>query len=123
MFSASLKKIDHMPFKTMLALAACLVIICQLIAMALVVEGQVRKAEARDSSLDSRRTAIAQCNQAGTAAARQSCVQQTQAAFSTPQEPEASVRVQALAISPQLDRADAVAGKEQGLMPASFTMR
>lgn len=122
MFSASLKKIDHMPFKTMLALAACLVIICQLIAMALVVEGQVRKAEARDSSLDSRRTAIAQCNQAGTAAARQSCVQQTQAAFSTPQEP-ASGRVQALAISPQLDSADAVAGKEQGLMPASFTMR
>ncbi|MEO7400228.1 MAG: hypothetical protein ABIV07_05595 [Polaromonas sp.] len=123
MFSEQLKKMDEMPYKTMWGVAACLVILCQLLAMVLVVQGQVRKAEIRDSSLDSRRMAIAKCNEAASAAARQSCVQQTLAAFSSPPEPEAANQAQALASPASFERGDAAAGKAQGLMPASYTIR
>lgn len=123
MFSEQLKKIDEMPYKTMLGVAACLVILCQLVAMVLVVEGQVRKAEARDSVLDSRRMAITQCNEAGSVAARKSCIQQTTTALSLPHDPETATQVQALANSGTLERGDVSPGKAQGLMPASFTIR
>ncbi len=123
MFFDHLKKIDHMPYRTMLGLAACLVILCQLVAMVLVVDGQVRKAKARDSSLGSQRLAIAQCNEASSAAARQSCIQQTIAASSPPHDPEAATQVQTLANSAPFDSGGVSTGKVQAFMPASFTIR
>ena len=123
MFSDRLTKIDQMPYKTMLGLAAGLVMLCQLVAMVLVVEGQVKKAEARDSSLGSQRLVIAQCNQAGSASARQSCVQQAMAAFNVPHDPEASTQVQALTNSGPLERGEVSTGKAQGFTPAAYTIR
>lgn len=123
MFSDHLKKIDHMPYKTMLGMAACLVILCQLVAMVLVVDGQVRKAEARDSSRGSQRLAIDRCNEASSAATRQSCIQQTMAASSPPHDSETATQVQALANSAPLDSGGTSTGKVQVFLPASFTIR
>lgn len=123
MFSEQLKKMDEMPYKAMWGVAACLLILCQLLAMVLVVEGQVRKAEARDSSLDSRRVTIARCNEAASAAARQSCIQETMAAFSPPREAEAANQVQGLANPVSFEHGERAAGKSQVLMPASYTIR
>lgn len=123
MFSDSLKKMDEMPYKTMLGVAACLVILCQLVAMALVVDGQVKRAEARDSALDSRRIAVAQCNEAGSVAKRQNCIQQAMAALSLPDDPEASNQVQVLANTGAIERGDAPTGQVRGFMPASYTIR
>lgn len=123
MLSDWLKKLEEMSGKTLLGLAACLVILCQLLAMVLVVQGQVRKAEARDSGLDSRRLALAKCNEAASVAARQSCLQQTLAAFSPPPEPEAANQAQALADAASFEGGKLAAGKAQGLMPASYTIR
>jgi hypothetical protein len=122
MFSDHLKKIDHMPYKTMLGLAACLVILCQLVAMVLVVDGQVRKAEARETSLGSQRMAIAQCNESSPAGARQTCIQQVMAISGKPHDPVNGLQVQALTDSAPSDRGGVSIGKVEGLMPASFTI-
>lgn len=61
MFSDHLRKIDHASGKTLFLIAAGLVIICQLVAMVLVAQGQVDKAHMRETSQASERTAIAWC--------------------------------------------------------------
>ena len=76
MLSQTLKKIDKVSNKTMFTVAACLVIVCQLVAMALVVNGQVERAESRDSAAGPERLAAARCNDVGVVAMRQNCLQQ-----------------------------------------------
>ena len=123
MFSDAMQKIDTMRYKTMLGVAACLVILCQLIAMVLVVDGQVKKAEVRDTSLGSQRTAIAQCNETSPAAARQKCIEQATAAPSGPRDPEKGPQVQALSDAVRFDGSGVSIGKVQGFMPASLSIR
>ena len=65
MFSDHLQKIDEVPYKTLLGVAAGLVILCQLIAMVLVVDGQVEKAQVRDLRYASEQMAIARCSEPG----------------------------------------------------------
>lgn len=123
MFSDHMQKIDTMRYKTMLGVAACLVILCQLIAMVLVVDGQVKKAEVRDTSLGSQRTAIAQCNETSPAAARQRCIEQATAASSGPGDPAQRLQVQALSDPERFDGSGVPVGKGQGFMPASLSIR
>jgi hypothetical protein len=68
MFSDHLRKIEEAPAKTLLLIAAGLVIFCQLVAMVLVADGQVAKAELREASQASARAATAWCiqNSSGT---------------------------------------------------------
>lgn len=61
MFSDHLQKIDHTSGKTLLLIAGGLVIVCQLVAMVLVAQGQVEKAHAREASQASQRKATAWC--------------------------------------------------------------
>ena len=68
--------VDSTSGRTLLLIAAGLVIICQLVAMALVAEGQVKKAEIRDSQLNLQRVALARCFEASSRSDRQSCLQQ-----------------------------------------------
>ena len=67
MFSAQLKPIEKISANKMLLLVAGLVLVCLLIALALVANGQVQKAQLRQASLASLQAAVANCleNQQG----------------------------------------------------------
>lgn len=73
MFSDHLRKIDEAPAKTLLLIAAGLVIVCQLVAMVLVADGQVEKAQLREASHASARAATAWCVQSNRGAALRDC--------------------------------------------------
>lgn len=61
MFSDHLQIIDNAPPKKMLFAAAGLLVVCQLVALALVAEGQVEKAHVRDANQASFQAAMALC--------------------------------------------------------------
>ena len=73
MFSAQLKPIDKMPANKMLLLAAGLVLVCLLIAMAMVAGGQVQKAELRQLSEANFQSAFANCLQSRQGSALRDC--------------------------------------------------
>ena len=76
MFSDHLQKLDRVSGRSLFVVAGGLVIACQLVAMVMVADEQVRKAELRDSRQSLQRAAIAQCFEANTRAERQSCMLQ-----------------------------------------------
>jgi hypothetical protein len=61
MFSDHLPKIDQASGRTLFVIAGALVMGCQLVAMVVVADGQVKKAEARESLTQSQRLVVAQC--------------------------------------------------------------
>lgn len=73
MFSDHLQKIDQAPRKTLLLVAAGLVIVCQLVAMALVAGEQVQKAQMRGDSDASRQAAVASCVEVSRGVAVKDC--------------------------------------------------
>lgn len=73
MFSDHLQKIDNASGRTLLLIAAGLVIICQLLAMVLVSQSQVEKAQAREVSQANARAATAWCIQSSRGAALKDC--------------------------------------------------
>ena len=73
MFSDHLRAIDHAPAKTLLFIAAGLVIVCQLVAMVLVSSAQVEKAELREASYASARAASIGCMQISQGVALKDC--------------------------------------------------
>ncbi|MBK5204808.1 MAG: hypothetical protein JJD98_05170 [Polaromonas sp.] len=119
MFSDHLQKIDKVSSKTLLGVAGGLVILCQLIAMALVVDGQVKNAQLRGAS---ERIAMAQCRQSNMGGAWQSCIQQARAALNPSQE--ADTRQIAKAVASVSDIESAMPTHQvQSFLPASFVMR
>lgn len=93
MFSDSMQQPDEPSYKVWLGLAAGLVIVCQLVAMVLVVDGQVERAQSRSVQSASERSALAQCSQSSLGSERQNCVLQLQAAAVRP--PTTSLQVMA----------------------------
>ena len=79
MFSERVKKVDTMPFRVLLGVAAGLVFLCQLAALALVANGQVEKAHARDAYYTSAQTEMADCSKTYSGPARSQCVEQINA--------------------------------------------
>lgn len=73
MFSDHLRKVDEAPTRTLLLIAAGLVIVCQLVAMVLVADGQVEKAQMREASQASARAATAWCVESSRGAALRQC--------------------------------------------------
>ena len=73
MFSDHLRKIDNASGKTLLLVAAGLAIVCQLVAMVIVAQGQVDKAYMREASQAIERTAIAGCVETSYGAKLKSC--------------------------------------------------
>ena len=117
MFSDHLPKIDEVPSKMLFLVAAGLVILCQLAAMALVVDGQVNLAQDRDAMRDSERTAINQCMESRLGAARHDCIQQAKAANTSMQDRQS---MQALSDTEESDITALPAKQMQGFVPASF---
>ena len=74
MFSEQLKPIDKMSANKMLLSAAAFVLVCMLIAMALVASGQMQKAELRQLSQANFQSAFANCLQNRQGSALQDCV-------------------------------------------------
>ena len=71
-----------MPYKALLAVAAGLVFLCQLLAMVLVVNGQVEKAQLRTAQHNATDTAIADCSNAVSGLARSHCIDQVNLSLS-----------------------------------------
>jgi hypothetical protein len=117
MFSDHLLKFDEVPSRVLFLLAAGLVVLCQLVAMAMVVDGQVSMAQVRDASRVSERTAINQCMESSLGATRHSCIQQVKAANAPTQDGPST---QALADIEESDITALPANPLQGLLPASF---
>lgn len=61
MFSDHLPKINQTAGSNLFVIAGALVIVCQLVAMVLVADGQVKKAEVRESQMQSQRQAVVKC--------------------------------------------------------------
>jgi len=128
MFSEHLRKFDELPYKTLLMVAAGLVILCQLAAMAFVADSQVAKAKQRDEQRRAELTAIAHCMEELAGAMRNSCIQQARVVATAPPPPAAD----ATAKAPVFAEASASAGgampsrpanPPQGFMAASFSIR
>jgi hypothetical protein len=127
MFSDHLRKIDEMPYKTMLLAAAGLVILCQLAAMAFVADSQVAKAKLRDEQRRAELMAISQCMETSAGTARQNCIQQARTVTASP-PPVAESAPKAPAFAEASVSAGSVmpahpARSPQGFMAASFSIR
>lgn len=86
MFSEHLRKIDTIGSRNLFFVAGALVIVCQLVAMAMVADGQVKKAEMRESTLTAQSLAMAQCFETSVRFDRQSCLVQSRAAPAVAQQ-------------------------------------
>ena len=73
MFSDHLPKIDPTARHNLFVIAAALVMVCQLVAMVVVADGQVKKAEIRESQMQSQRLVVSQCLENTKGAASSSC--------------------------------------------------
>jgi hypothetical protein len=99
MFSDHIQPVEETSCKVWLGVAAGLVMACQLVAMALVVDGQVERAHSRGVQSASEQSALAQCSQSSPGSERQNCVLQVQAAGFAPP----STNLQLLADATALD--------------------
>ena len=78
MFSDHMQKIGRFPQVGLLPIVGGLVIVCQLVAMALVVDGQVQRADMRDVQRVAQQLAFAECIERSTGLTRRGCMPQTQ---------------------------------------------
>jgi len=127
MFSVHLRKFDELPYKTLLMVAAGLVILCQLAAMVFVADSQVAKAKLRDDQRRAELMAISQCMETRPGVARQNCIQQARTATASPPPAAESAPKE-----PAFAEASSATGSmmpahparsAQGLMAASFAIR
>lgn len=73
MISDHFQNVDVISNRTLFLLAGGLVIVCQLVAMAVVSDGQVKKAQLRNLGIASQQTAFAQCLEASIGNGGQRC--------------------------------------------------
>lgn len=123
MFSAYFPRIDQISYKVLLGVATVLVILCQLVAMALVADGQVSKAQLRDARYASERVAIAYCIESSSGVARNNCIQQVQAATHPSRDSGNHPDGSAVASNSGLKDGALSALQQSGFPPASFSVR
>lgn len=129
MFSDHMPKIEETPYKTLLLIAAGLVILCQLAAMAFVAESQVAKAKERDNQRKAELAAISQCMETSAGAARSQCIQQASVVATASPQPatgnasKAPAYADASASSGGMMPAHSPSRPPQGFMTASFAIR
>lgn len=78
MFSDHMQKSSRFPQTGLLMLAGGLVIVCQLVAMAMVADRQVQRAGVRDLQRVTQQLALADCIQRSTGSTRHICIRQSQ---------------------------------------------
>ena len=86
MFSDHLRKVDELPTRALLLLAAGLVIICQLVAMVMVADGQVERAQLREARQATARAATAWCIESSRDAALRDCDRSSPSAHATSEQ-------------------------------------
>lgn len=123
MFSDHLPKIDQTSSKALFAVAAGLIILCQLVAMAFVVDGQVKKAHARNALHASERMAVAYCIESSTGVARNTCIAQAQASARPFQDIDRNVAAQAVASVSALESTAMRVPQGPGFMPVALGVR
>lgn len=128
MFSVHLRKFDELPYKTLLMVAAGLVILCQLAALAVVADSQVAKARLRDEQRRAELVVIAHCMETSAGAARHSCIQQARVIPGASPSPAPDGTPKAPAFAEASGAAGSLmpahpARSPQGLMAASFAIR
>ena len=101
--------------------AAGLVLLCQLVAMALVVDGQMNLAQVRDALRISERTAVIRCMESSLGATRHSCIEQANAANALAQDGPVNPSTQALADTEESDITALPPRPVQAFMPAAFS--
>lgn len=90
MFSDHLQKMNPLPKVNLLIAAAVLVMVCQLAALALVADRQVKQASVRDLQRVAQQVAMADCVERSTGPTRHGCIRQTQTAMLAGDEASAS---------------------------------
>ncbi|MFC5521042.1 hypothetical protein [Polaromonas jejuensis] len=124
MSSEHLNKVDGLSCKTWLGIAAFLVMLCQLVAMALVVDRQMEKAQLRDARHASVGMAIASCYERSAGPARLSCIQQAQAAADPVSGLDTGQPVRAVATAPGIEFVAKPAVRQMpGILAASLATR
>lgn len=78
MFSDHMQKPSRFPQTGLLMAAGGLVIVCQLVAMAMVADRQVQRAGVRDLQRATQQLALADCIQRSTGSTRHICIRQSQ---------------------------------------------
>lgn len=78
MFSDHMRKFSRFPQTGLLMAAGGLVVVCQLVAMAMVADRQVQRAGVRDLQRVAQQVALADCIQRSTGATRHGCIRQSQ---------------------------------------------
>ena len=81
MFSDPVKKVDRLPFRALLAVAAALVFLSLLAALVHVVNGQVEQAHVRQAQYHAAQQALANCSASYSGVARRQCIEQVNAAL------------------------------------------
>ena len=121
MFSDHLQKMNPLPKVNLLAAAAVLVMVCQLAALALVVDRQVKQASARELQRITQEVAMADCVERSTGLTRHSCIRQTQTVLLAGDEVSASGGRGRFFSAKNVAAADGITGGElANLMPAGL---
>ncbi len=79
MLSDQFQKIERTSSRNLFLIAAGLVIVCQLVAMAMVADGQVKKAALREAQISAQNVALASCFESSARFDRNNCMRQLQA--------------------------------------------
>lgn len=123
MFSDHVKKIDGLPLSALVGAVAGVVFVCQLVALVLVLNGQVEKAHLREAHYNSAQVEIADCSKTYSGAERRQCIEQATADFNPPSSFTPETEVQAVN-QPSDQRGDSPsAAKMPGYLQATFTNR
>ena len=96
MLTDPLKKMDKVPYKSLLIVAAGLVFLCQLVAMVLVVNRQVESAQLRDAKSNAFQVATANCAENYTGPNRSRCIQQLKDRLDADAAPDSNVETSGL---------------------------
>lgn len=121
MFSDHLQKVNHFPKINLLVAAAGLVMVCQLAALAMVADHQVKQANVRDLQRAAQQVAMADCVERSTGATRHGCIRQTQTVMLADGEGwNSGVRGQVLGVKNVTVGDGASAGAMASLMPIGF---
>jgi hypothetical protein len=123
MFSDHLKKVDEMPARALLGVAAGLVFFCQLVALVLVVDGQVEKAYLREAHDNSAQIAIADCSDNYSGSARSQCIERANAALNPASTFTPEPQAQAISRGAGQSEASPLASNVPGFMQTTFARR
>ena len=118
-----LRSVNLFANRNLFLTAALLVIACQLVAMAMVANGQMSRAGQRHSAVALEQTAIAQCFESSTPSAQSACMVRTRMAYSG----EAALPAETVlptssfaSFSPQFMSSAQAAERTPGIMAVSY---